>query len=158
MSKTKVFKFLLAVLICQAAGGIGSIFTTPAVSSWYAGIKKPSFNPPNWIFGPVWIFLFLLMGVSLYLVWRAGWQQKEVKVAIIVFSAQLVLNIVWSLLFFGLKSPLAAFVEIIILWLAILLTIVKFCKISPVAGLLLLPYIFWVTFAAFLNFSIWRLN
>lgn len=158
MSKTKIFKFLLAILICQAAGLVGFIFTRPAISSWYMGIEKPSFNPPNWIFAPVWTLLFLLMGISLYLVWKKGWQEKIVRSAIFVFSAQLILNIVWSLLFFGLKSPFFAFVEIIILWLAIFLTIIKFNKVSSTAGLLLLPYIIWVSFAAFLNFFIWRLN
>jgi len=151
-----IIKLLISIVICQAAGLIGSIFTIPAISSWYKSLQKPFFNPPNWIFSPVWIFLFLLMGISLYLVWNRG--ARENQKAIIIFGVQLVLNILWSIIFFGLKSPGLAFLEIIILWLAILLTIISFYKISKTAGLLLVPYILWVSFALILNFSIWQLN
>jgi tryptophan-rich sensory protein len=154
--KNNILKLTVSILFCQAAGLIGSFFTSPAISTWYKDIEKPGFNPPNWIFAPVWILLFLLMGISLYLVWENGF--KNNKKAILVFSVQLILNILWSLLFFGLQNPLYAFIEIIILWVAILLTIVSFYKSSKIAGLLLLPYIFWVSFAAILNFSIWQLN
>ena len=158
MKGTKILKLIVSILICQGAGGVGSLFTSPAISTWYVMLQKPSFNPPNWLFAPVWIILFLLMGISLYLIWSKGLENKKTKVVIFVFATQLILNIFWSFLFFGLHLPLYAFAEIIILWLAILLTIVSFYRISKTAGLLLLPYIFWVSFATILNFFIWQMN
>lgn len=147
-------KLLVAIIVCQLAGAIGAIFTTPAIKGWYAGILKPSFNPPNWIFGPVWTTLFLLMGIALFLVWK-----KEAKsYAIKIFGIQLVLNILWSVLFFGLKSPGAAFVEIIILLIAIYFTIREFNKISKPAAWLMAPYFLWVSFATILNYTIWFIN
>jgi tryptophan-rich sensory protein len=153
----KILKFLFAVVLCQGAGIVESFFTTPAIGSWYATLTKPSFNPPNWIFAPVWTFLFFLMGVSLYLVWSNTIQALTKRTAILFFSQQLALNILWSALFFGMHNPFLAFVEIIVLGVAILLTIFYFAKISKTAAWLLVPYILWVSFAAFLNFSIWRL-
>jgi len=158
MSLKDILKLIGIIIICQLAGFIGSLFTTPAIPTWYKTLTKPSFNPPNSIFSPVWITLFLLMGISLFLVWQKNHKDRKVKIALLFFAVQLVLNILWSILFFGLKSPLGAFIEIIILWFAILLTIIKFFKVSKPAGLLLLPYILWVSFAALLNFSIWNLN
>lgn len=161
MQRSKLGEFLIlfsSIIICQLAGFIGSLFTTPSIPSWYAGINKPSFNPPNWVFAPVWTTLFLLMGISLYLVWRTGLNDKNVKIAIAVFVFQLVLNSLWSYLFFGLHSPFAAVIEIIFLWIAILASIILFFRISWVAGTLLIPYILWVSFASVLNFAIWRLN
>jgi tryptophan-rich sensory protein len=149
-------KLILALVICQAAGLIGSIFTAPAIPRWYASLVKPSFNPPNWVFGPVWIMLYVLMGVSLFLVWKQ--EGRKTKVAIYVFFLQLALNTAWSPLFFGLEMPLAAFVVIILLWIAILVTILKFYKFSKLASYLLVPYILWVSFAAVLNFFLWFLN
>lgn len=140
------------------AGFIGSIFTTPAISTWYTSLAKPSFTPPNYIFGPVWSLLYLLMGVSAYLVWKKGFDKKKVKTALYVFFIQLALSSLWSILFFGFKSPTAALVEIIFLWFLVFLTIRKFYKISKTAGYLLIPYILWVTFASFLNLSIALLN
>lgn len=154
----KIFKLAFSILVCQGVGIIGSFFTLPAISTWYTTLPKPSFNPPNWIFAPVWTLLFLLMGISLYLIWNRGLRGKETKKAIFIFGVQLILNIIWSVLFFGLQSPLYAFIEIIILWFAILLTIISFYKISKAAAYLLLPYILWVTFASVLNFSILILN
>lgn len=154
----KFVSFVLAILICQIAGFLGSVFTMPAIPGWYANLKKPSFNPPNWLFAPVWTILYLLMGVALYLVWNQGFEKKAVKIALIVFALQLILNALWSFLFFGLQSPGYALVEIIILWLAILLTILKFFKISKTAGLILVPYLLWVSFASLLNFFIFKLN
>lgn len=159
MSKgIKILKLVVSVLVCQGAGLAGSLFTSPAIPTWYATLQKPSFNPPNWVFAPVWSLLFLLMGISLYLVWSKGFEHKKTKTALFIFIVQLVLNILWSILFFGLQSPLYAFIEIIILWLAILMTIITFYKISKIAAYLLLPYILWVSFAAVLNFSILILN
>ncbi|OGZ34582.1 MAG: TspO protein [Candidatus Portnoybacteria bacterium RBG_19FT_COMBO_36_7] len=154
----KIFKLAVSILVCQGAGIIGSFFTLPAISTWYTTLLKPGFNPPNWIFAPVWTLLFLLMGISLYLIWNRGLRDKETKKAIFIFGVQLILNMIWSVLFFGLQSPLYAFIEIIILWFAILLTIISFYKIFKAAAYLLLPYILWVTFASALNFSILILN
>ena len=159
MMKIKnILKLVYSIVICQLAGVIGSFFTFPSISTWYAALEKPSFNPPNWIFSPVWITLFILMGVSLYLVWIQGTKTKYAKMALALFGIQLSLNILWSIIFFGLKSPFFAFIEIVILWVAILLTILKFSKISKTAAYLLIPYILWVSFAAVLNFSIWVIN
>jgi len=153
-----IIKFIVAIGVCQLAGFVGSIFTTPSIPTWYAALRKPAFNPPNWIFGPVWTSLFVLMGIAAFIVWNKGLDRKGVKAALLLFIIQLVLNMLWSYLFFTLHSPLYAFVEIIILWLAILLTMVKFFPISRAAGYLLLPYILWVSFAAVLNFTLFRLN
>ncbi len=153
-----ILKLVVSIIVCQLAGVIGSIFTTPAIPSWYATLKKPSFTPPNWLFGPVWITLFVLMGTAAFLVWNKGLSNKQVKIALSMFAVQLALNVLWSAMFFGLRSPLAGLIEIVILWIAILFTIVSFFKVSQTAGFLLIPYILWVSFAAVLNFSIWRLN
>ena len=158
MKYNNLFKLLLSIIICEAAGFVGAIFTSPAINLWYVDLRKPGFNPPNWIFAPVWTILFVLMGVSLYLIWKKGLKAKENKPAVYVFLVQLILNIFWSVLFFGLHSPVAGFVEIIFLWLAILWTIIKFYKISKASAYLLVPYILWVSFAGILNLSILILN
>ena len=149
------FKLIISLIIPQLAAIIGGLFTTKSIPTWYATLIKPSFNPPNWLFGPVWTTLYLLMGISLYLVWNS---QKDFKVALIIFGIQLGLNLLWSILFFGLHQPLWAFIEIIFLWIFIVLNIIFFYKISPVAGLIQIPYLLWVSFAALLNFFLWRLN
>ncbi len=154
----KFIKLVLSLIICLSAGFIGSIFTRQSVSTWYPTINKPSFNPPNWIFSPVWTTLFILMGIALFLVWQKGLSEKTNRFAFIIFIIQLIFNMVWSLAFFGLKSPFLGFLVIIVLLLLILLTIMKFFKVSKVAGWLLIPYILWVSFATVLNFSIWILN
>jgi tryptophan-rich sensory protein len=156
--KKNIFKFLFAVIICQLVGVLGSIFTVPSINGWYASLQKPVFNPPNWIFGPVWITLFFLMGISLYLILNKDLKSKEVKKGLLLFAVQLILNVRWSFLFFYLHNPSGAFLDIVLLWLAIILTIIQFHKIEKKAAYLLLPYLIWVTFAAFLNFSIWQLN
>ncbi len=154
----KFIKLVLSLIICLSAGFIGSIFTRQSVSTWYPTINKPSFNPPNWIFSPVWTTLFILMGIALFLVWQKGLSEKTNRFAFIIFIIQLIFNMAWSLAFFGLKSPFLGFLVIIVLLLLILLTIMKFFKVSKVAGWLLIPYILWVSFATVLNFSIWILN
>ncbi|MFA6194248.1 MAG: TspO/MBR family protein [Patescibacteria group bacterium] len=158
MKNNNLIKLIAAILIAESAGIIGSLFTRPSTPNWYATLARPSFNPPSWIFAPVWTALFLLMGIAAFLVWKRGWEKREVKIALGIFGGQLILNILWSALFFGLHSPLAAFVEIIILWLAILWTILAFRKISKTAAWLLVPYILWVSFAAVLNFLLMLLN
>lgn len=158
MLKIDYWKLAASIVICQLAGVIGSFFTSSSVSIWYAELNKPGFNPPNWVFSPVWITLFLLMGIALYIVWNKGIKSKQSKTAVTIFGVQLGLNILWSVLFFGLRSPLSAFIEIIILWAAILFTIIYFYRVSKPAGYLLIPYILWVSFAAVLNFFIYYLN
>jgi benzodiazapine receptor len=158
MTKKDLFKLILSLIICQLAGFVGSLFTSPSITAWYAYLNKPSFTPPNWLFSPVWISLFVVMGVSLFLVWQKTLHNPEVRVALLWFFVQLVLNVLWSAIFFGLKSPFFAFVEIIFLWIAILIAIIKSFRVSGLAGVLLIPYILWVSFAAVLNFSIWNLN
>lgn len=151
----KWVKLIASILICQIAGVIGSVFTTPSITTWYADLQKPGFSPPNWVFGPVWITLYTLMGISLYLVWN---KKKNIKIPLTLFFIQLILNSIWSIIFFGLQNPFYALIEIIILWIMILLTIISFYKVSKKAGLLLLPYIIWVSVATILNYYIWILN
>lgn len=158
MNKNKLIKFIAIIILCEVIGAVGSIFTIPSISSWYASIQKPSFTPPNWVFGPVWTSLFFLMGVSLYLVLDKGLKNRNSKFAVSVFGVQFVLNVLWSFLFFGLHNPFLAFIEIIFLWFSILATIILFYRVSPKAGLLLIPYILWVSLASFLNYSVWMLN
>jgi len=157
MRFSEILKLIASVILCQLAGFLGSLFTTPAIPTWYATLKKPFFTPPNWIFGPVWISLFILMGISLFYVWRRP-DHPEFKKALIFFFVQLILNVLWSLAFFGLRLPLLGLVDIILLWIAILLTIQTFLKVSKFAGVLLIPYLLWVSFAALLNFTLWIQN
>lgn len=151
-------KLIFSIFICLFAGFIGSFFTTPEIPTWFATLQKPSFAPPNWVFAPVWTSLYILMGISLFLVWQKGWENKTIKTAIYLFAGQLVLNALWSFVFFGLRSPLLGLMEIVILWVAILATILSFMKVSRTAAYLLIPYILWVSFASIVNFSIWSLN
>lgn len=165
MKINNIFKLIIAIVISEAAGVVGSLFTTPAIPTWYANLARPELAPPNWIFAPVWTTLFALMGIALFLVWQQHSHILENvrmlrvwKIGIALFFAQLVLNTLWSIIFFGLRSPGWAFIEIIFLWFAILATIIVFAKISKPAAWLLVPYIIWVSFAGYLNFSIWQLN
>ena len=151
-------KLIIAVLVSEFAGVIGSIFTISAIPAWYATLAKPALNPPSWLFGPVWTTLYLLMGIAAFLVWRKGWNNKGVKAALSLFGVQLILNALWSIIFFGLHSPAWALIEIIAMWIAIVSTIAVFAKISRSAAWLLAPYILWVSFALYLNYAIWRLN
>jgi len=151
-------KLAASVGVCLAAGAIGSFATISNISTWYAALQKPWFTPPNWLFGPAWTTLYVLMGVALFLVWKKGFESKGVKTAVGVFAVQLVLNVLWSVAFFGMQSPLLGLVVIALLWLAIAASIYVFWKISRPAAALLVPYIAWVSFAAFLNYSVWLLN
>ena len=152
-----ILRLIASILLCQVAGFLGALFTTPAIPTWYKTLNKPFFTPPNWIFSLVWISLFLLMGISLFMVWRRQ-DHPKFKTALIFFFVQLILNILWSVAFFGLKSPLLGLIDIILLWIAILLTILNFLKVSKIGGLLLVPYLIWVSFATLLNFFLWILN
>lgn len=150
----KVWKLLISISLPFLASAIGGFFTVSSVSSWYVTLVKPPFNPPSWIFGPVWSILYLLMGIALYLVWI---KKDDVKV-FLIFGIQLILNVLWSILFFGAQAPLFAFIEIVFLWIAILVTIIYFYRINKFSAYLLIPYILWVSFAAVLNFAIFYLN
>lgn len=158
MKSKDYIKLMVSIVIAQAAGLIGSFFTVPAIDGWYKELIRPEFSPPNWIFAPVWTTLFLLMGIAVFLVWKEGLNQRGVKVALSLFITQLVLNILWSIIFFGAHAPGWALAEIVLLWLAILVTLFSFWKISRTAGALMLPYLLWVTFATYLNYSIFTLN
>lgn len=153
-----LFTLAVFVLIAELAGALGSLFTVPAIPEWYALLEKPFFTPPNWVFGPVWIALYFLMGISAFLVWQKGSKRAEVKKALGVFFLQLFLNVLWTFIFFGLHNPFLAFLEILILLAFIVLTVLLFWKLSRVAAFLLFPYLFWVAFAAVLNFAVWQLN
>ncbi|HGE72528.1 TPA: tryptophan-rich sensory protein [Candidatus Poribacteria bacterium] len=151
-------KLAISIGVCLAAGFIGSIFTNASIPTWYMTLEKPSFNPPNWLFGPVWTALYILMGIAAFLVWRAGLGEPKARTALIIFIIQLILNVLWSVAFFGFRSPIAGLVVIVILWVAILLTILSFVKVSIIAGILLIPYILWVSFASILNAAIYVLS
>lgn len=146
------------ILGAQAAGVIGSFFTAPAIPSWYASLVKPAGAPPDWIFAPVWTTLFFLMGIAAFLVWRHGLARPDVRRALFVFALQLGLNVLWSFVFFGTRNPGGAFLEILVLWLAIAATIRLFANISKTAAWLLVPYLAWVAFAAYLTYAFWTLN
>jgi benzodiazapine receptor len=158
MKLTLVIKFIICLALTFSAAFVGSLFTREAVPDWYATLNKPSFTPPNWLFGPVWTILYLLMAISAFIVWQKGLPNPAVRIALILYLIQLILNALWSVIFFGLKLPLIAFVEILLLWSAIVFTILTFARVSIAAALMLVPYILWVSFAAVLNFFIWFLN
>jgi translocator protein len=158
MKMNNTTKFIISVIVPVCAGLIGAIFTTGAIPTWYASLVKPALSPPNWIFAPVWTSLYILMGIAAFLVWRKGLKHKGVKTALALFIGQLVLNLFWSIIFFGLHNAFLAFIEIAALWISIVLTIIYFYKVSKAAGILLLPYIIWVSFASYLSYSIWILN
>ncbi len=155
-------KFLVRVSfalgICLFIGFLGSLATQTSIDGWYLQLNKPSFNPPNWIFGPVWSVLFILMGIAAGIVWNKGFYHKWVQIALYHFGFQLLLNASWSLLFFGLNEPFWALIDIIALFVVLLFTIRWFKIVNTTAAYLLVPYAIWVAFAAVLNFEIWRLN
>jgi translocator protein len=147
----------VSIAVCFAAAGVGSMFTTPEIGGWYARLAKPSWTPPNWVFGPTWSALYLMMAVAAWLVWReSGLRAAALPLA--VFAVQLVFNMLWSIIFFGMHRAGPAFVDIVLLWGAILVTIILFWRVRAMAGALLLPYLLWVTYASALNYSIWKMN
>jgi tryptophan-rich sensory protein len=151
-------KFIIAIAIPLVVGFASGFFTITGAGSWYQTIQRPSWNPPNRVFGPVWTTLYILMGIALFIIWKADAGIKMKKQAILLFTIQLTLNFFWSFIFFNQQQPGWAFAEIVILWVFILLTIFAFAKINKTAAWLLVPYISWVSFASILNFTIWRLN
>ena len=159
MKPVNLVKLVICCAVPLLVGIMGSLFTTAdSLGNWYANLNKPAFNPPNWIFGPVWTTLYIMMGISSFLVWRKGHDSKADRSAIACFIVQLILNAIWTPLFFGLHSPLLGLIDIVLLLAAIILTIVSFFKISATAALLLIPYLAWVSFATVLNASIYLLN
>jgi len=151
-------KLAAAILSCVILGSLGSLVTITGPGSWYASLQKPFFTPPSWVFAPVWITLFTLMGIALYLVWESGRERREVRTALAVFCGQFALNVLWSFLFFGLRSPLYGLVDILLLWMMIAATIVLFHRVQKTAAYLLIPYIAWVSLATALNGAVYLMN
>lgn len=151
-------KLIISIVIPVAIGATAGFFTATGVDSWYQTINKPTWNPPNWIFAPVWTTLYVMMGIALFLVWKSDTSESLKKTAITLFGIQLVLNFFWSFIFFNQHQPGWALVEIIVMWASILLTIFSFANVSKTAAWLLVPYISWVSFATILNYTIWQLN
>ncbi|MGO4817799.1 TspO/MBR family protein [Flavobacterium sp. W22_SRS_FP1] len=155
----RITKILTVVVTCLVVGYFSGMVTRSAIITWYPTLVKPSFNPPNWVFAPVWSTLYIMIGIAAGLVWdRIESNTEVVKKALVVFAIQLALNALWSYLFFGLHNPMLAGIEIVLLWLMILETYTQFYKINKIAGYLFLPYLAWVSFAMVLNASIWWLN
>ncbi len=154
----KILKIVLMVVLCVTVGYLSGLVTRESILTWYVTLNKPSFNPPNWVFAPVWTLLYIMMGVAAGMVWTSNSDEQTTKKALGFFAIQLGLNALWSCLFFGLHNPLLALIEIILLWLMIFETYNMFKKINKTVGLLLLPYLAWVSFATILNASIWWLN
>jgi len=158
MRRFNIWLMLLFIIGSELLGFLGSFATAPNIPTWFKGLVKPPLSPPNWIFAPVWTILFALMGISAYLVFQKRLKNKQVNQAMMWFLAQFSLNILWSFLFFGLRNPLAGLLGIVVLWSTITITMLHFKKISKPACYLLIPYLFWVSFAAYLNASIYLLN
>jgi benzodiazapine receptor len=154
----KTIKIIIVILVCVSIGYLSGTVTRDSITTWYPKLVKPVFNPPNWIFAPVWTLLYVMMGIAAGLVWTSDSEVKIVKKALGFFAIQLGLNALWSYLFFGLHNPLLALIEIVLLLLLIFETYKQFKKIDKVAAMLLLPYLAWVSFATILNASIWWLN
>lgn len=155
---SNIVKAIIAIAIPLMVGATSGFFTISGVESWYQTIQKPSWNPPNWIFGPVWTTLYVMMGIALFLVWKEDTSEELKKIAIGLFAVQLTLNFFWSFIFFNQQQPGWALVEIIAMWFFILLTIFAFAQVNKTAAWLLVPYISWVSFASILNYTIWQLN
>ena len=153
-----IAKLICSVSVCLLTGFVGSFSTMDSVNTWYADLSKPSFNPPGWVFGVVWTILYVMMGVAAFLIWKKGIRSRQIRVALGLFVFQLVLNGLWTPIFFGLHMMGLALAEIILLWVAIAVTMVAFWRISKPATYLLVPYILWVSFAIVLNASLWHLN
>jgi translocator protein len=149
---------VVAVAVPVAGGALVGVLTGPDINTWYQTVDRSPWDPPDWVFGPVWTVLYLLMGVASWLVWRRGWDTQGVRPALGLYGLQLGLNFLWPVVFFALRSPGWALLEIILLWLLILAVVVRFRAISPTAAVLLLPYLLWVSFAITLNAGVWWLN
>jgi len=148
---------IVSFIVCLGAAGIGGILTTRAIREWYGTLRKPSWNPPDWAFGPIWTILYVLMAISAWLVWEEGGFQEQL-LPLSIFGIQLALNVIWSGIFFYKRRILGGLAEVLLLWAAILGTIIAFWGASVIAALLLMPYLAWVSIASYLNYTIWRLN
>lgn len=157
-SPYSILKLIAAILACNGIGSLGALVTVTGPGSWYAALEKPFFTPPGWVFAPVWITLFTLMGIALFIIWESGTGRREVRIALGIFGVQYVFNVLWSFLFFGLRSPILGLAGIVILWILIAATIAAFHRVRKGAALLLIPYICWVTIALALNYGVWVLN
>jgi benzodiazapine receptor len=157
MNKSQIFKLLASLALPLVLGAIAGLFTAEAVPEWYETLNRPPFNPPNWLFGPVWTTLYILLGISLFLIWKQS-ASKERNLAIFVFLLQQVLNFGWSFIFFYFNMIGFALIEIILLWISIIIMLVLFYKIKPMAAYINIPYLIWVTFATILNASYYLLN
>lgn len=158
MKKIDYRKLFISIIACQGIGFLGSVFTLQSIYNWYNTLTKPAFSPPNWVFGPVWTTLYILMGVAMYRVWQKGYNRKSVRQAINLFLIHLAVNVGWSFVFFGLQSILGGMVVLIILWGFIITIVREFYRIDRTAGYLLIPYLVWVSFAGILNFTLLTLN
>ncbi|MBU0686843.1 MAG: tryptophan-rich sensory protein [Candidatus Margulisbacteria bacterium] len=158
MKIKNIITILVWIIIAFIPGAFGALFTAPNIQSWYITLNQPVFTPPSWLFGPVWTLLYISMGVAATLIWEKRKENKMVKAALVIFFAQLFINGLWSMIFFGQHQILQALFQIILLWFLILATIIKFYQINTLAGLILIPYLLWVSFAALLNYSFWTLN
>ena len=152
-----LLKLLISIIGCNAIGGIGALVTNPN-TEWFRSLIKPSFQPPNWIFGPVWTMLYTLMGIAIYLIWKDGFVTSERRQARNIFIVQLLINSSWSFVYFGKQNIEMAVVVIVVLLVAIIATIIALFKVDKTAAYLLIPYLLWVCFATFLNYSLWQLN
>jgi translocator protein len=151
-------KLAAAVLFCLIVGSLGSLVTITGPGSWYSTLQKPFFTPPGWVFAPVWITLFILMGIALCLVWESGTGKRDVQIALGIFGVQFILNVIWSFLFFGLRSPILGFIDILLLWVMIVMTMRAFYRVKKSAAYFLIPYITWVSIALALNGAIFFMN
>ncbi len=158
INAVSILKLIAYIIFCEGVGIIGSFFTYPAIKAWYVMLDKPFFSPPNWLFAPVWTILYAFMGISLYLVWEKGAKGEREKKAVKIFLLQLFANFLWSILFFGLRSPLLGLIDIVILLVLIIITLEKFKQISKTAFYLMIPYLLWVSFATILNGALLFLN
>lgn len=158
MKLNKISKLIISLALPLAAGFIGSYSTMSSVDGWYTTIEKSALTPPNFVFGPVWTVLYLLIGLAFYFIWTSKASKAEFRFASLIFFLQLCLNSFWSIAFFGLESPLTALVTIGALWILILVNMILFCRIDKRAGYLLFPYLLWVSFASYLNYIAWLLN
>ncbi|MEO8234142.1 MAG: TspO/MBR family protein [Flavobacterium sp.] len=153
-----IWKLIISVLICQLVGIVSGLLSVTQNNIWYESIAKPSWNPPGYIFGPVWTVLYLLMGISLWIIWKSNVYEPMKYEALLFFGSQLFLNFLWTILFFRFHSLSIAFIDIVLMFVLIFLTIFRFVEISKTAAWLLVPYISWVCFAAILNYNLWKLN
>jgi tryptophan-rich sensory protein len=157
-SLSSTWKLIIAILLCEAIGFTSGLMGSAGMNAWFDQLQKPSWNPPSYLFAPVWTLLYCLMGIAFWLIWKNETDVANKRSAYFAFALQLFLNFWWSIIFFNFQSPFFALIEILLMWLAILLTISRFAKISKTAAWLLVPYLLWVSFASVLNYTIWSLN